>query len=70
VRNPLDNNTNTLTEYCTTGIAARVTGYSEAWMRKIADKGVIRSVRTVGGLRLLLLEDCHRYAAERRSRRG
>jgi hypothetical protein len=68
VRNPIVNTT--LTEYCTTGIGAKVIGFSEAYTRKLADKGVIRSVRTVGGLRLLLIEDCHRYAAERRSRRG
>ncbi len=45
-------------------MAARVTGYTPAWMRKLADRGLVRVKRTALG-RLFDLKDAERLRRKR-----
>ncbi|MEM9383086.1 MAG: helix-turn-helix domain-containing protein [Planctomycetota bacterium] len=52
-------------DLCSTGDAARALGVSESSVRRWVDGGALRSERTAGGHRRVLVADLVRYARER-----
>jgi len=51
----------TTSDFCTTRIAARELDTSEANVRKLTNTGRLPCVRTLGGVRLIRIEDVRRF---------